>query len=37
MSPAERLAALDDLMLVVEGLGIKPRVEKPVSCNPLRF
>jgi hypothetical protein len=37
MSPAERLATLNELMMLVEGLGIAPRVEESVSCGALRL
>jgi hypothetical protein len=37
MSPAERLATLNDIMTLVEGFGVPPRVEKPIACGKLRL
>jgi hypothetical protein len=35
MTPAERLATFNELMTLVEGLGIPARVERPVVCGEL--
>ncbi len=37
MSPAERLASLNELMMLVEGFGIPTRVEEPVLCGDVRL
>ena len=37
MTPRERLAALNEIMLLVEATRIPPRVEEPVACGVLRL
>jgi hypothetical protein len=37
MTPSQRLAALNDIMLLVDGMQIPPRIEEPVEHGALRL
>jgi hypothetical protein len=37
MTPGERLAALNDIMLLVEATGVPSRVEESIACGDLRL
>ena len=37
MTPTERLAALNEIMLLAEATRVRPRVEGPIECGALRL